>query len=166
MSEPEYLTEDPLFLALTRPTLWFGVPVEATLAIGMASVFTLMVVGNPIWALAIGGALLGAARLIVRADYNMFKIIFLFGRTKAPAPNKSVWGIAGQVTAIERALISEKDCATTLHLVAATRGAMNGLMDAIIESHVREHVARPDLSDDDRAAGAEQLIAAIRRYSK
>ncbi|SEK03757.1 type IV secretion system protein VirB3 [Sphingobium sp. AP50] len=92
MSEPEYLTEDPLFLALTRPTLWFGVPVEATLLIGMASVFVLMVVGNPIWALAIGGALLGAARLIVRTDYNMFKIIFLFGRTKAPAPNKMLWG--------------------------------------------------------------------------
>ena len=92
MSEPVYLTEDPLFLALTRPTLWFGVPVEATMAIGMGSVFVLMVVGNPIWALAIGGALLMAARLIVRSDYNMFKILFLYGRTKAPAPNKPVWG--------------------------------------------------------------------------
>lgn len=92
MSEPVYLVEDPLFLALTRPTLWLGVPVEATLAIGMISVFVLMGIGNPIWALAIGGALLGAARLIVRADYNMFKILFLFGRTKAPAPNKLIWG--------------------------------------------------------------------------
>ena len=92
MSEPVYLVEDPLFLALTRPTLWFGVPVEATLAIGMISVFILMGLGNPIWALAIGGALLGAARLIVRSDYNMFKIIFLFGRTKAGATNKMVWG--------------------------------------------------------------------------
>ena len=92
MSEPVYLTEDPLFLALTRPTLWFGVPVEATMAIGMGSVFVLMVFGNPIWALAIGGALLMAARLIVRSDYNMFKILFLFGRTKAAAPNKPVWG--------------------------------------------------------------------------
>ena len=79
---------------------------------------------------------------------------------------KRVRRIAGQVTAIETALVSGKDCATTLHLVAATRGAMNGLMDAIIEAHVREHVARPDLSDSDRAAGAEQLIEAIRRYSK
>lgn len=77
---------------------------------------------------------------------------------------KRVRRIAGQVAAIERALVSGKDCATTLHLVAATRGAMNGLMDAIIEAHVREHVARPDLSAGDRAAGAEQLIAAIRRY--
>lgn len=92
MSEPVYLVEDPLFLALTRPTLWFGVPVEATLAIGMISVFILMALGNPIWALAIGAALLGAARLIVRTDYNMFKIIFLFGRTKAGATNKMVWG--------------------------------------------------------------------------
>lgn len=74
--------------------------------------------------------------------------------------------IAGQVAAIERALISGKDCATMLHLAAATRGAMNGLMDAIIEAHVHEHVARPDLTDSERAAGAEELIAAIRRYSK
>lgn len=79
---------------------------------------------------------------------------------------KRVRRIAGQVAAMESALASGKDCATTLHLAAATRGAMNGLMDAIIETHVREHVARPDLSERDRAAGAEQLIEAIRRYSK
>ena len=79
---------------------------------------------------------------------------------------KRVRRIAGQVAAIERALVSGKDCATTLHLAAATRGAMNGLMDAIIESHVHEHVARPDLTDSERASGAEELIAAIRRYAK
>ena len=92
MSEPVYLTEDPLFLALTRPTLWLGVPVEATMAIGMASVFILMIFGNPIWALVIGGTLLMAARLIVRSDYNMFTILFLAARTRASAPNKGVWG--------------------------------------------------------------------------
>src|SRR3546814_3231734 len=70
--------------------------------------------------------------------------------------------IAGQVAAIERALLSGKDCATTLHLVAATKGAMNGLMDVIIEAHIREHVAHPELSTDDRTAGANELIAAIR----
>ena len=31
---------------------------------------------------------------------------------------------------------------------------------------VREHVARPDLSDADRATGAEELIAVVRRYVK
>lgn len=74
--------------------------------------------------------------------------------------------IAGQVQAIERTIDAGEDCAKTLHLVAATRGAINGLLDEIIEDQVREHVARPDLDDDARAAGAEELIAAIRRYSK
>jgi type IV secretion system protein VirB3 len=90
--EPTYLTEDTLFLAMTRPTLWLGVPVEATILIGFISVFILMVIGNPIYALAIGGAMLAAARLIVRSDYNMFKILFLFARTKLQAKNKAIWG--------------------------------------------------------------------------
>ena len=79
---------------------------------------------------------------------------------------KRVRRIAGQVAAIERALTRADDCTTTLHLVAATRGAINGLMDEIIEAHVREHVARPDLADNERAVGADELIAAIRRYSR
>jgi DNA-binding FrmR family transcriptional regulator len=86
--------------------------------------------------------------------------------TKEGALLKRVRRIAGQVAAIERALSRADDCTKTLHLVAATRGAINGLMDEIIEAHVREHVARPDLPNDERAAGAEELIAAIRRYSK
>ena len=79
---------------------------------------------------------------------------------------KRVRRIAGQVAAIERALVKSDDCTKTLHLVAAARGAINGLMDEIIEAHVREHVAHPDLHDAERAAGAEELITAIRRYSK
>ncbi|KAA8694455.1 metal-sensing transcriptional repressor, partial [Pseudomonas proteolytica] len=49
---------------------------------------------------------------------------------------------------------------------AATRGAINGLMDEIIEDHAREHVANPALSDEERNKGVEELIEAIRRYSK
>ena len=74
--------------------------------------------------------------------------------------------IAGQVQAIERTIEADEDCAKTLHLVAATRGAINGLLDEIIEDHIREHVAKSDLDDAARAAGAAELIAAIRRYSK
>lgn len=74
--------------------------------------------------------------------------------------------IAGQVGAIERALTTGGDCATTLHLVAGARGAMNGLMAELIKQHLREHVAHPGLTDADRQAGAEELIDAIRRYSK
>ena len=79
---------------------------------------------------------------------------------------KRVKRIAGQIQAVERALESDDDCAKTLHLVAATRGAINGLMDEIIEDHAREHVAHPDLSAEERAKGVDELLEAIRRYSK
>jgi DNA-binding FrmR family transcriptional regulator len=79
---------------------------------------------------------------------------------------KRVRRIAGQVGALERALADGADCATTLHLAAAARGAMNGLMDRIIQEHLHAHVAGPGLSDPERAAGADDLIAAIRRYAK
>ena len=74
--------------------------------------------------------------------------------------------IAGQVAAIERAIADEAGCSTILHQAAGVRGAVNGLMDELIEDHVREHVARPDLTDADRASGAEELIAVVRRYAK
>ncbi|CZT25971.1 MULTISPECIES: metal/formaldehyde-sensitive transcriptional repressor [Pseudomonas] len=79
---------------------------------------------------------------------------------------KRVKRIAGQIQAVERALESDHDCAKTLHLVAATRGAINGLMEEIVEDHAREHVANPALSDEERAKGVEELLEAIRRYSK
>lgn len=74
--------------------------------------------------------------------------------------------IAGQVGAIERALTTGDDCTTTLHLVAGVRGAINGLMAELVEEHVREHVARPGLTNAERKAGAEELLEAIRRYSR
>ena len=74
--------------------------------------------------------------------------------------------IGGQVGAVERSLREDADCATVLHLVAAVRGAVNGLLDQIIAEHLEEHVASPGLTDEERAKGAEELLAAIRRYSK
>ncbi|HET6526435.1 metal/formaldehyde-sensitive transcriptional repressor [Sphingopyxis sp.] len=74
--------------------------------------------------------------------------------------------IAGQVAAVEKALASDEPCATVLHRVAAVRGAVNGLLDEVIAEHLKEHVALPGLDDDARAAGAEELLAVIRRYAK
>lgn len=74
--------------------------------------------------------------------------------------------IAGQVGAVERALQSDAACSEVLHLVAAVRGAVNGLMDEIIAEHLEAHVSRPGLDDAERAAGADELLAVIRRYSK
>lgn len=74
--------------------------------------------------------------------------------------------IAGQVGAVERALEAQAGCAEVLHLVAAVRGAVNGLMDEIIARHLEEHVAASGLDDAERAAGAQDLLAVIRRYAK
>ncbi|WP_210529507.1 metal/formaldehyde-sensitive transcriptional repressor [Rubellimicrobium arenae] len=74
--------------------------------------------------------------------------------------------IAGQVATIEKAIAEEAGCSVVLHQVASIRGAVLGLMDELVEDHVREHVAHPDLSEAARAEGAEDLIAAIRRYAR
>ena len=74
--------------------------------------------------------------------------------------------IAGQVAAIEKAIADEAGCSVVLHQVAGVRGAVNGLMDELIEAQVREHVARPGLDDAKRAEGADELIAVVRRYAK
>ena len=74
--------------------------------------------------------------------------------------------IAGQMAAIEKAIDWEVGCAAVLQQVAGARGAINGLMDELIEDHLREHVAKPGLDDDARAAGADELSAVIRRYAK
>jgi DNA-binding FrmR family transcriptional regulator len=74
--------------------------------------------------------------------------------------------IAGQVAAVEKALATDEPCATVLHRVAAVRGAVNGLLDEVIAEHLTEHVALSGLSDAERAAGADELLAVIRRYAK
>ena len=74
--------------------------------------------------------------------------------------------IAGQVAAIERAIAEEADCAAILHQVAGVRGAVAGLMDELLADHLRAHVVEPGLSDRQRAQGADELLAAIRRYAR
>lgn len=74
--------------------------------------------------------------------------------------------LIGQMQAIERALDEGHDCTTTLHLAAGVRGAVNGLIDELVEGHVMNHVAAPDLTPEERSEGAATLIAAIRRYAK
>src|SRR3546814_6629594 len=66
--------------------------------------------------------------------------------------------IAGQVSAVERGLDRDAGCAEILHLVAAVRGAVNGLLDEIVVDHLDEHVAKPGLSDAARKKGAEELM--------
>lgn len=74
--------------------------------------------------------------------------------------------IAGQVSAIERAVSADAPCSETLHLVAAVRGAVAGLMDELVEDHLRAHVAAPGLSDAERTAGADELATVLKRHMR
>ena len=51
--------------------------------------------------------------------------------------------IRGQIEAVEKALDGDEDCSAVLQTIAATRGALNGLMAQILEGHIREHVIDP-----------------------
>ena len=73
--------------------------------------------------------------------------------------------IRGQVEAIEKTLNSEHECADLLQLIAATRGAMNGLMNEVVEGHVRHHVLSRKPTSTERQ-GAEELIEIVRSYFK
>ena len=88
----ERLREETLFLAVTRPTMWLGVPLEASLPIALTACLTLIVSGNPLYAGAIGGACLAVARLIVRHDANAFRLLWLWTMTKARSRSRVWWG--------------------------------------------------------------------------
>lgn len=75
--------------------------------------------------------------------------------------------IRGQVEALERAIEAERSGDDVLHQIAAARGAMNGLMVEVLEGHVREHIANPEIADEGaREAAADELIDVIRTYMK
>jgi DNA-binding FrmR family transcriptional regulator len=75
--------------------------------------------------------------------------------------------LRGQVEAIERALAEERECADILQLVAACRGALNGLMAELIEGHIRFHVLSPNgRNSATQTEAAEELMEVVRTYLK
>jgi DNA-binding FrmR family transcriptional regulator len=71
--------------------------------------------------------------------------------------------IRGQIEAVERALLNEKEeCADTLQLLAAARGAINSLMAEVMEDHIRDHIGRGRASEE----VTDDLLAIVRAYLK
>jgi len=60
--------------------------------------------------------------------------------------------IKGQAEALERAVESGVDCSALLQQIAALRGAANGLMAEVLESHLRETFG---LAREDEPRGKE-----------
>ena len=75
--------------------------------------------------------------------------------------------IRGQVEAIERALEGEAGCEQVMHLIAAVRGAIDGLMAEVVEDHVRTHLVDPARHPDAlNADAADALLDVVRTYLK
>ena len=75
--------------------------------------------------------------------------------------------IRGQLDAVEHALAQEQDCAAILMTIAACRGALNSLMAALLEGHIRFHLVNPDHDPtSEKAKATQQLIDVVKTYLK
>lgn len=74
--------------------------------------------------------------------------------------------IRGQCEALERALDAGADCAPVLQQIAAIRGAINGLMGQVLESHMREEFGTAPASAAQRQARVAEMVELIRAYMK
>lgn len=77
--------------------------------------------------------------------------------------------IRGQVEGLERAINAGTDCGAILQQIAALRGAVNGLMASILDSHLHEEFTQVAVDPKIRKqhqASIEQVIALVRSYFK
>jgi type IV secretion system protein VirB3 len=91
-TETETLVKNPLFLAVTRPALWAGIPIEAAVLLLITSAVVLIETNSPVYAGLVAAFSYSISRLIVRHDVNAFRLLFLWGRTKAANRNRAFWG--------------------------------------------------------------------------
>jgi type IV secretion system protein VirB3 len=90
--DSEALKKNTLFLAVTRPALWAGIPIEAAVLLLIVSACVLIQSNSPVSAAIVAAFGYAMARLIVRHDVNAFRLLFLWGRTKLGNRNRSFWG--------------------------------------------------------------------------
>lgn len=88
----ETLVKNPLFLAVTRPALWAGIPIEAAVLLLITSASVLIETNNPVYAGLVVAFGYSISRLIVRHDVNAFRLLFLWGQTKLGSRNAGFWG--------------------------------------------------------------------------
>ncbi len=73
--------------------------------------------------------------------------------------------IQGQAAALEKQLDIEGDCGAILQQIAAIRGAVNGLLAAVIEGHITEHLVN-EADEVQRREDLDVVLQVIRSYVK
>lgn len=77
--------------------------------------------------------------------------------------------IKGQAEALERAVEEGTDCRALLQQIAALRGAANGLMAEVLDSHLRELFGSerlPESAEPDPDTEIDALMKLLRTYLK
>jgi len=70
--------------------------------------------------------------------------------------------LQGQMNAVEQSLLNpEAGCIQVLQQVAAVKGAINGLMNELIETHLREHVIGEAAVNEEKLA---EFLKLLKRY--
>jgi len=72
--------------------------------------------------------------------------------------------LQGQISAVEQSIHDpEKGCIEVLQQVAAIKGAVNGLMNELIESHLRHHVIGDEVEVNE--VEMDEFLKLLKRYT-
>lgn len=74
--------------------------------------------------------------------------------------------IQGQVQAIERALNDDTSCASILQQICAVRGAINGLMNQVLEVHLKDTLVDGDSTELQRNEELIEISKILKSYLK
>jgi DNA-binding FrmR family transcriptional regulator len=88
----------------------------------------------------------------------------------SPAEKKRVLGrvrrVRGQLDALEAALEKGSECGPVLQQIAAIRGAVNGLMAGVLESHLREEFTNLVDTTEAQRSSIDEVVSLVRTYLK
>ncbi|WP_114240339.1 formaldehyde-responsive transcriptional repressor FrmR [Dyella sp. C9] len=72
--------------------------------------------------------------------------------------------VRGQLDALERALEEGAECGPILQQIAAVRGAINGLMAGVLESHLREEFSHLAQAKGAPEKSIDEVVSLVRSY--
>lgn len=72
--------------------------------------------------------------------------------------------VRGRFDALERALEEGTDCGPILQQIDAVRGAINGLMAGVLESHLREEFAQGSKTNPESETSIDDVVSLVRSY--
>lgn len=73
--------------------------------------------------------------------------------------------IKGQLEAVAKGIEAEQNCYQVMQLLASCRGALNGLMGDVVESHIRDHIVEAE-NKKMAAESGEDLVEIMKSFWK